>query len=468
VSNSTQLTATVPAANLTTLGWAAISISNPAPGGGISSSTPLSIYNVITLGVNHILYDPFTRKLYASVGSGSSTITGNSIAAITPETGAIGTPVSIGSQPTKMALSDDGQMLYTILAGSSSIARFNMLTQQADFSYTPATSTYNASTGGFRDIAVLAGSEDTVALDLGYTSGLALYDFNPTYKTAALRGAVTGLYSGTSLQFLNPSTLLVFNSDTWGTLDNYPITSSGFQYYNTSQHTSSTLLHFGSFKLSGGLAFADYGGVANPLTSPATQIGYYPPLNTNAYNQVVAPDTALSRVFFLGGTNTSTNYYSNLDGIIAYNQSTFLPASVVSLNMAATEGANTSYTGVDLVRWGQDGLAALTSGGHIYIMRGPVVVPQLLNQNSAATLSAAAPANIAHGTGNTMLTITGSGFIQGAAVTWNGSYRTTTWVDSSHLTVAIPASDLVSAGSATLVVTNPGASASGSITFTIN
>jgi len=50
-----------------------------------------------------------------------------------------------------------------------------------------------------------------------------------------------------------------------------------------------------------------------------------------------------------------------------------------------------------------DGLAALTSGGHIYIMRGPVVVPHLLNQNSAATLSAASPSNIAHGTGNTMI-----------------------------------------------------------------
>lgn len=468
-SSSTQLTAIVPAADLTTLGWAAISVSNPAPGGGTSAVTPLTIYNVIAIGVNHILYDPFTRKIYASVGSGSSTVTGNSIAAITPETGAIGTPVSIGSQPTKMALSDDGQMLYTILAGSSSIARFNMLTQQADFSYTPAPSTYSSSYSGFRDIAVLSGSEDTVALDLGYTSGLGLYDFNPATKTAALRGAVTGLYSGTSLQFLNPATLLVFNSDTWQTLDSYPITLAGLQYYNNPQRTSSTLNRFSSFKLSGGVAFANAGGAADPTTKPATQLGIYAPVNSNVYSygQIVAPDTSLSRIFFLTSTGNST-YSSSLDGIIAYNQKTFLPAALVSLNMPATEGVNTSYTGVDLIRWGQDGLAALTSGGHIYIMRGPVVVPQLLNQNPAATLSAASPANITHGAGNTILTITGSGFIQGAAVTWNGTYRTTTWVDSSHLTVAVPAADLASAGSATLIVTNPGATASGSITFTIN
>jgi uncharacterized repeat protein (TIGR01451 family) len=467
VSTSTQLTAIVPAANLATLGWAALTVSNPAPGGGTSAPTPLSIFNVITLGVNHILYDPFTRKLYASVGSGSATVTGNSIAAITPETGAIGTPVSIGSQPTKMALSDDGQVLYTILTGSSSLSRFNMLTQQAAFTYTPAPSTYSASTNGFRDIAVLAGSEDTIALDLGYTSGLGLYDFNPTSQTASLRGAVTGLYSGSSLQFLNPSTLLVFNIDTWQTLDKYPITAAGFSYYNQSQFTSSTLNHFGLFKLNGGLAFANNGGLADPSTNPATQLGVYPALNSYSYNQIVAPDTSLSRVFFLGSTGLTTNS-SNPDGIIAYNQSTFLPTSAVSLNMAAIEGANTSYTAVDLIRWGQDGLAALTSGGHIYIVRGPVVVSQLLNQNTAATLTSALPSNIAHGAGNTLLTITGSGFIQGAAVTWNGTYRTTTWVDAGHLTVAIPAGDLATAGSATIVVTNPGATASSSITFTIN
>jgi uncharacterized repeat protein (TIGR01451 family) len=467
VATSTLLTATVPAASIKTLGWASISLSTPAPGGGTSSSIPLSIYNVITLGVNHILYDPFTRQIYASVGSGSATVTGNSIAAINPETGAIGSVAPIGSQPNKIALSDDGQVLYAILTGSNSIGRFNMLTQQADFSYTPASSTYSSSSNGFRDIAVLAGSENTVALDLGYTSGLGLYDFNPTTKAAALRGAVTGLYSGTSLQFLNPSTLLVFNTDTWQTLDSYPINSAGLLYYNNPARISSTLSHFGQFKLSGGLAFANAGGVADPSTNPATQLGYYPPLNTSSYNQIVAPDAALGRIFFLGSTNI-TNSSSNPDGIIAYKQATFLPSGVVSLNMAATEGTNTSFSGVDLIRWGQDGLAALTSGGHIYILRGPAVVPQLLNQNPAATLTSATPGNITHGAGNTLLSVTGSGFIQGAATSWNGVYRTTTWIDASHLMVAIPAGDLTAAGSATVVVTNPGASASGSITFTVN
>lgn len=123
---------------------------------------------------------------------------------------------------------------------------------------------------------------------------------------------------------------------------------------------------------------------------------------------------------------------------------------------------------MDVFRWGQDGLAVLSSGGHVYLVRGPVVVPQLLNTNSAATLTSSSATSITHGAGNTLLTLTGSNFIPGVAVTWNGSYRTTTIVDTTHVTVAIPASDLASVGSGLLVATNPGAPASAPLAITID
>jgi hypothetical protein len=96
------------------------------------------------------------------------------------------------------------------------------------------------------------------------------------------------------------------------------------------------------------------------------------------------------------------------------------------------------------------------------------VVPQLLYPNSAASLASSSLTTIAHGAGNTLLTLTGANFLPGVAVTWNGSYRTTTVVDATHVTVAIPASDLASTGSGSLVATNPGASPSGALTLTIN
>jgi hypothetical protein len=50
---------------------------------------------------------------------------------------------------------------------------------------------------------------------------------------------------------------------------------------------------------------------------------------------------------------------------------------------------------------------------------------------------------------------------------WNGSYRTTTIVDATHLTVAIPASDLAAVGTASVAVVNPGAATSSALTITI-
>jgi hypothetical protein len=466
-TSSTTLSATVPSAQLASMGWGAVTVSNPAPGGGASNALPLTVFSVITLGVNHILYDPYSQNIMASVGSGSTAVTGNSIVAITPSTATVGTAVPIGSQPTNLALTSDGQILYTILAGSESVARYNMLTQAADFTYTvPTNSSFD---GGIalRGISAQPGTENTIALDIASFTGNAIYDFNPATKTAAIRGQASGPYSGSCISFLDAGDLLAFDTETSGaTLDHYTVTSAGFTYYNYSQYSESTLNHFGCFKLSGGLAFANAGGVANPATVPATQLGEFPVSGggTFSVSNAFAPDASLKRAFYLAETGSAS---TNVDGLQAYNGTTFLPTNSVFLNIPSIEGS-TSYTGVDVIRWGQDGLALLTSGGHIYLLRGAAVVPGLLGQSSAAVLTSSATTSITHGAGNTLLTLTGSNFLPGVAVTWNGSYRTTTIVDATHVTVAIPASDLSSAGSGSLVATNPGASASGALTVTIN
>lgn len=466
-TSSTQLTAVVPAANLASLGWTPVSVTTPGPGGGNSANLPLTIFSVISLDANHILYDPYSRNIMASIASGATTVAPNSLVAITPSTGAVGTPIPIGSQPEKMALTDDGQILYTLLAGSDSVARFNMLSQQLQFT---ASISINANYGAIspRDIAAQPGTENTVVVDLGEDNGNAIFDFDPTAQSAAIRGSTSGPYTGSCLQFLDADDMFAFDIDTTGaTFDHYTITSTGFSYY--SNFSTSTLNNFGCFKLSGGLAFANAGGVANPATAPATQLGVFPGLSsggTFSGLQALAPDTSLQQAFFMANT-TGGGALGILDGIAAYDQFNYLPSTLLSLDMETIEG-NTSYTPVDLIRWGQDGLAVLTSGGHIYLLRGPVIAPEELNSNSAAILTSSSIASATHGSGNMLLTLAGSNFIPGVAVTWNGSYRTTTIVDATHVTVAIPASDLAAAGSGSLVATNPGGPASNTLTVTIN
>lgn len=464
-TNPTTLTATIPSANLASLGCGALTVASPAPGGGTSNALPFTVFNVLTVRINRILYDPWARNLIASVGSGSSTVTGNTIASITPDTGAVGQSAAVGSQPTKMALSDDGKVLYVILAGAASVARFDNTAKQLAYTFKPTFTNFGASSA-FRDLAVQPGSEDTIALDLGYGSGLTLVDFTPASSTAALRGSVSGFYSGTSLQFLSPASLSLISSDTYNTLDVYPITSAGFT--SNATHTSSTLNNFSSFKLSGGLAFANAGGIADPYVSPAKQIGVFAPYSTYSYSansQFVAPDADLQRAFFLASTS-KTSFSTAPDGILTYDTNTFLPVSALPLNMAAIEG-NTTYSGVDLIRWGQDGLAALTSGGHLYLLRGGAVVPGELTTNTSASLSSLSVTSFAKGSGNTILTVTGSNFLRGTAVYWNGSYRTTSYIDANHLSAAIPATDLNAAGSSAITVANPGAPVSSALMITV-
>lgn len=465
--SAAQLTATVPSASVAAMGWEPVTVTAPAPGGGTSSPLPLSVFSVITIGVNHILYDPYSRHIMATVGSGSSSVTGNSIASIDPAKASVGTPVSIGSQPTNLALSSDGQVLYTVLSGAQSVAVYNMLTAQAEFTYAvPANSSF---AGGIalRGVAVQPGTENTIALDLASFTGNAIYDFDLVNKTAAIRGQASGPYSGSCISFLDAADLLAFDIDTSGaTLDHYTVTSAGFQYYNYSQYGQSTLNHFGCFGLSGGLAFSIDGGIANPATQPATQVATLAGVSFSG-EQGLAPDASLQRAFYPSISSSSQTGSTNVDGFTAFDLNSFLPTLSVSLNMPAIEGVNSGYFIVDMVRWGQDGLAILTSTGHIYLLRGAAIVPGLMGSNSAASLASVSSSQLSKGSGNTLLTVTGSGFAPGTAVTWSGSYRTSTIVDATHVTVAIPAADLAAAGTGLLVATNPGAAASNSLSVTV-
>src|SRR6266496_2947067 len=53
------------------------------------------------------------------------------------------------------------------------------------------------------------------------------------------------------------------------------------------------------------------------------------------------------------------------------------------------------------------------------------------------------------------LTVNGTGFVPGSLVNWKGSARTTKFVSQSQLTAMISASDIASATTALVMVTNP-------------
>jgi hypothetical protein len=75
---------------------------------------------------------------------------------------------------------------------------------------------------------------------------------------------------------------------------------------------------------------------------------------------------------------------------------------------------------------------------------------------------------VAGGSGFT-LAATGSQFVTGSTINWNGVARTTTFVSATQLTAAIPASDIATAGTAQVTVSTPapGGGTSSALAFTI-
>jgi len=92
------------------------------------------------------------------------------------------------------------------------------------------------------------------------------------------------------------------------------------------------------------------------------------------------------------------------------------------------------------------------------------------SKNSVPVLTSVSPTAAAAGGAGFTLTTNGTGFVSGSVVHWNGATRTTTFVSGTQLTAAVPASDIVSAGTAqvTVVSPTPGGGTSSPVVFTIN
>jgi len=465
--SSTQLTATVTASQIAKFGWVAITVSNPSPGGGVSQIVPLTIYDMINVPASGLLFDPYAQWLYATIPSTATGITGNSVVRINPGTGEVGTPVAVGNQPTVMAETTDGNYLYIGLSGSQSLAAFDLNQQMTlnTFSLTSVKNYYGANPVATA-LAAMPGSDSTVAVDFSGVTGI----FDISGSTGTFRA---GFANDNFPTFADASHLYTYdNLSTGAEFYRYSIGAGGATLIDGT--TLNGMGGFeGGFQLASGLVYGYGGGIINPFTTPPSQVATLPLIDfygsgTDAFSVGAVSDPSLQKEFLVLWNAAGTSAY----GLARYDLNTYLPEAILDLpNTVST--FNSSLT---VFRCGQDGLALITSSSvgvndqtpSILLLRGPFVVPQELGTDTAAILSASSSPTITHGSGNTMLTLTGTNFLPGVAVMWNGSYRTTTIVDATHITVAIPASDLVSAGSASLVATNPGATPSNTLTITIN
>jgi sugar lactone lactonase YvrE len=459
--SSTQLTATIDASLLAAPGSADVTVNNAGPGGGVSSSLPFEIFQTVALDTNDIVFDPFTRKLYASVPSTASQVTGNSVVSIDPQTGTVGTPVFIGSEPTRLSISDDGQYLYAVLSGSNSVHRMSLPTLSAGTTFTTTSTLFGAFTPS--DLAVMPGNPNALAT-VGYANGIQVWDVNGTGATARAltKSLANDVYEGSVLAWGDSANL--YSNDEGLSPSSFHRFSVGATSF---AETDSTYLDAvdGKISYSGGLIFSDGGGVVDPSTVP--------PITPKLVGRIMNPgggpsaaDATINRVFFLN----QNSYGVNSRTISVFDTLHLTPAGATQLDGLAGDA-------FDLVRWGADGLAFRTATdfwgngtGRVVMLHGSSVLPRSSTPNPVPSISGASPTSVIAPGPNTWVTVAGSGFVPGSVVLWNGSSRTTVFVSSSQLRVAIPGTDFVAPQIANLQVVNPtpGGGTSGQLSFKVN
>ena len=464
--SDTQLTATVDKSLLTTLGWANVSVTNTTPGGGTSGPLTFSIYQAVSLQANAIVFDPFTRKLYASIPSTATAVTGNSLVSVDPSTGTIGTPVSIGSEPNRLAETDDGNYMWIGVDGAGSLAKFNLVTQTTEVTV-PINITQYGSTGSTTAQALAAqpGSDTTVAIETSNIGNIGIFDV--TGNAGSFRTNFTGIYTGNIPVFGDATHLYAHDDYTSGNeFYAYSVDANGLTNIYGYTFVGFSEYYENGFAIGAdGLAYAPGGAIVNPA-NPPQQIAVLP-ISSSFGGEAVVADTAQGFVFDVGGSGYSQSY-----GIARYRLGTYVLDTSLPLPVSP-DGQSVAYTAT---HFGQDGLAlnvipnyGNTSGvdSQILLFRGPFVLAAEAFANPAPVITAVSSATIAVGSGNQYLTVTGTGFLPGAVVLWNGSQRTTTFVDSGHIRAAIPASDAAVAASVSLKVDNPGSGDSNALNVTV-
>jgi trimeric autotransporter adhesin len=443
--NSGELRFTVPAGDLAAAGRSNVTVVNPLPE-GVSSSISFHIY--LSLKAGDLIYDPFTRLIYASVRGAAGAI-GNTITEIDPEAGTIGQSFYIGSDPGKLAISDNGKYLYAALDGAAAVRRFDISARTAGLQFSLGSDSFF---GPYyvEDIEVQPGNASVVAVsrkNLGVSprhAGVAIYE------EGVQRSAVTARHTGSNvIEFsTSPSTLFGYNNETteFG-FRRMLVDVSGVAITNVASNLLSGFYH--DIEFDNGRIYSTSGRVIDP--EALTLLGTYALSSTT--NVQVRPDSSAGRTFFLVPGSTSGTV-----ALQAFDQNTFG-------NLGSEGITNLSGTAQSFIRWGTDGLAFRTDD-QVFLFRSSMVASPAPAQ--AAPILYSLNQSVKKGGSNLVLSVFGAGFVPGATILWNGSQRTTYFVSERELLVAIPAGDIRREGNAEIRVRNPGSRRSAPVLLRIN
>lgn len=135
-------------------GWSGAAGAAPA---GFYMSTAL-----VDLPANDAIYDPTRDVIWVSVPSTGSS-RGNGVTPVNRD-GTLGESIFVGSEPNKLAISDDGHYLYVALDGAGAVRRVDLTTSTAGLQWSLGMSSCGPM--AVEDMVVLADNPNAVAISL--------------------------------------------------------------------------------------------------------------------------------------------------------------------------------------------------------------------------------------------------------------------------------------------------------------
>lgn len=317
-------------------------------GGLTSNSLPIAILDLrlVAMYTRDIAYDPVRNRIYASVGVNSGNLS-NTLAAINPDTGMVESSSSVGVEPGKLAISDDGQFVYVSIDAGRAVAKFHIPTRTVQQSF---------SLGNYSvlDMVVLGGASQSLViarteLNSGASGGVAVYD-NEVPRSVTTPGWGQTHDDIPTILERSTSNLTIYGFGR-SSVFSISIEPSGA----TISSLQPTSIDGRDMVHEGGLLYFPSGEVYSPITSSLQ--GTYPvPSITNVLNRVL-PYPSLNKVFF-------ALWFPQYRWLV-FDRTTLAPAGIVDL-LDLDGGTGSPFR---LIRWGSNGLALSTDAGQVFIFR---------------------------------------------------------------------------------------------------
>ena len=376
------MTAILTAADVAQAGELTVTISNPAPGGGVSSASPATIYaalrNVLML---HHVFDPHSGLLYGTVST-SSTNYADQVVVIDPASAKVVQAWSVGNAPNQIAVSDDGQFLYVGLDGDQKVAQVALPSGTVNFTAGLGNDpTFNKPMIADA-LRVLPGQPHAWAVTHCIPNvrpcgeGVAVFDDAVQRPTQVLVSQIEPdslLFVGDNASTLFGTTLMQSPS----TFYTFSINSGGITQTQAVTNYSSPSPGGGTLDTDGSSIYVSNGQVINPSSLAIT--GTIPLQTIDSGMRV---DTGVSKVYFAGFTPNSVVLNSNF-AIEAFDLSSQQLVGAIAM----IEGFSPV---VELFRWGSKGVIVGNQSSTFFLqtsLTGPTTPQVAVTGTTSATVT---------------------------------------------------------------------------------